>query len=141
MSIVNRKARFEYHIIEEYEAGINLLGSEVKSLRMKGANISDTFCYQKDNEIYLKGMFIPKYEQSSYYNHEEKRDRKLLLHKKEIKSLIKATQDKGITIVPLSLYISRGRYKVRIGVCKGKKLWDRRESIKERDIKRENERN
>jgi SsrA-binding protein len=141
MSIVNRKARFEYHIIEEYEAGINLFGSEVKSLRMKGANISDTFCYQKDNEIYLKGMFIPKYEQSSYYNHEEKRDRKLLLHKKEIKSLIKATQDKGITIVPLSLYISRGRYKVRIGVCKGKKLWDRRESIKERDIKRENERN
>lgn len=141
MSILNRKARFEYHILEEYDAGISLLGSEVKSLRMKGANISDTFCYQKDNEIYLKGMFIPKYEQSSYYNHEEKRDRKLLLHKKEIRDLIKATQDKGVTIVPLSLYLSRGRFKVKIGVCKGKKLFDKRESIKERDIKRENERN
>jgi SsrA-binding protein len=140
MSIVNRKARFEYTILREYEAGINLFGSEVKSIRSKGANISDTFCYQRDNEIFLKGMFIPRYEQSSYYNHEEKRDRKLLLHKKEIRDLIKDTQDKGITIVPLSLYISRGRYKVRIGVCKGKKLWDKRESIRARDIKRENER-
>jgi SsrA-binding protein len=135
--IVNKKAYFEFHILKEFEAGIQLFGSEVKSIRNGNANIGDAFCYVWDNEVFIKNIYISKYEESSYMNHEEKRDRKLLLHKKEINAIIKLTQDNGTTVIPLELFVKKGRFKVKIGVAKGKKLWDKKVSIKERDIKRD----
>lgn len=139
--IVNKKAYFEYHIIKDFTAGIQLLGSEVKSLRDNNANISDGFCYIWNNEIFVKNLYIAKYKESSYLNHEERRDRKLLITKKEIRDIIKLLQDNGTTIVPLELFTIKGRFKLKIGVGKGKKLWDKRNSIKEKDIKREIKRN
>jgi len=138
--IVNKKAYFEYHILKDFTAGIQLFGSEVKSLRQGNANIGDGFCYVWDNEVFVKNIYISKYEESSYMNHEERRDRKLLLNKKEIREIVKLTQDNGVTVVPLELFITKGRFKVKIGVAKGKKLWDKRQSIKERETKREIER-
>jgi SsrA-binding protein len=135
--IVNKKAYFEFHILKEFEAGIQLFGSEVKSLRNGNANIGDGYCYVWNNEVFIKSLYISKYEESSYMNHEERRDRKLLLHKKEIRDIIKLTQDKGTTIIPLELFVRKGRFKVKIGVAKGKKLWDKKNNIKEKDIKRE----
>jgi SsrA-binding protein len=138
--IVNKKAYFEFHILKQFEAGIQLFGSEVKSLRHGNANIGDGYCYVWDKEVFVKNLYISKYEESSYMNHEERRDRKLLLHKKEIREIIKLTQDNGTTVIPLELFISKGRFKVKIGVAKGKKLWDKRQTIKERESKREIER-
>jgi SsrA-binding protein len=138
--IVNKKAYFEFHILKQFEAGIQLFGSEVKSLRHGNANIGDGYCYVWDNEVFVKNLYISKYEESSYMNHEERRDRKLLLHKKEIREIIKLTQDNGTTVIPLELFVSKGRFKVKIGVAKGKKLWDKRQTIKERESKREIER-
>jgi SsrA-binding protein len=135
--IVNKKAYFEFHILKEFEAGIQLFGSEVKSIRNGNANIGDAFCYVWNNEVFVKNIYISKYEESSYMNHEEKRDRKLLLHKKEISAIIKLTQDNGTTVIPLELFVKKGRFKLKIGVGKGKKLWDKKVSIKERDIKRD----
>ena len=135
--IVNKKAYFEFHILKEFEAGIQLFGSEVKSIRNGNANIVDAFCYVWNNEVFVKNIYISKYEESSYMNHEEKRDRKLLLHKKEISAIIKLTQDNGTTVIPLELFVKKGRFKLKIGVGKGKKLWDKKVSIKERDIKRD----
>lgn len=135
--IVNRKARFEYHILKEYTAGIQLLGSEVKSLRSSNANISESYCYIWNNEIFVKNMFISKYEESSWLNHDERRDRKLLLNKSEIREIVKLNQDNGVTIIPLELFIVNGRFKLKIGVAKGKKNFDKRQSIKEREVKRE----
>jgi SsrA-binding protein len=138
--IVNKKAYFEFHILKEFEAGIQLFGSEVKSLRNGNANIGDGYCYVWNNEVFVKSLYISKYEESSYMNHEERRDRKLLLHKKEIREIIKLTQDNGTTVIPLELFVRKGRFKVKIGVAKGKKLWDKRQTIKERESKREIER-
>jgi SsrA-binding protein len=138
--IVNKKAYFEYHILKDFTAGIQLFGSEVKSLRQGNTNIGDGFCYVWNNEVFVKNIYISKYEESSYMNHEERRDRKLLLNKKEIREIVKLTQDNGVTVVPLELFITKGRFKVKIGVAKGKKLWDKRQSIKERETKREIER-
>ena len=135
--IVNKKAYFEFHILKEFEAGIQLFGSEVKSIRNGNANIGDAFCFVWNNEVFVKNIYISKYEESSYMNHEEKRDRKLLLHKKEISAIIKLTQDNGTTVIPLELFVKKGRFKLKIGVGKGKKLWDKKVSIKERDIKRD----
>jgi SsrA-binding protein len=138
--IVNKKAYFEFHILKEFEAGIQLFGSEVKSLRNGNANIGDGYCYVWNNEVFIKSIYISKYEESSYMNHEERRDRKLLLHKKEIRDIIKLIQDNGTTVIPLELFVRKGRFKLKIGVAKGKKLWDKRQTIKERESKREIER-
>jgi SsrA-binding protein len=140
MKILNRKASFEYQFIQEYIAGIQLFGSEVKSLRNGNASIGEAFCYIWDGEIFLKNSFISKYTGSTYNNHQEKRDRKLLLHKKEIRDISKMTRENGITIVPIELFIKDGRYKIKIAVSKGKKLHDKRESIKSKDAQREIER-
>lgn len=136
MKILNRKAYYEYHIIEEFIAGIKLTGSEVKSLRKNSASITDAYGYVSNGEIFLKNSFISKYEQSSYLNHEEKADRKLLLTKKEIRVISKEVQNTGITIIPLEIFTLKGNFKVKIALVKGKKLWDKRLSIKEKDLKR-----
>ena len=137
MKIVNRKAKFEYEILNTYVAGIVLQGSEVKSIRNGRCNISDSFCIVDNNEVILKNCHISKYDSDKFTNHEELRDRKLLLTKKEILKLKEKSQIAGITIIPLKLFLQHNLIKVEIGLCKGKKLYDKRESIKERDIERE----
>jgi SsrA-binding protein len=141
MKLTNKKAYFEYHIISDFTAGIQLFGSEVKSLRNGNANIVEGYCYVWDNEVFVKNSYIAKYDQSSYLNHEERRDRKLLLKKREIREIIKLLKDKGTTAIPLELFVFKGRFKLKIGVAKGKKLFDKRQTIKERESKIEIERN
>lgn len=136
----NRKAHYEYYILQEYTAGMQLLGSEVKSLRNNDGNINDCYVYIKDNEVYVKGMYIAKYKQSSYLNHEEVRDRKLLLNKKEIRDIQKELKVNGITIIPLSVFTIDGRFKIKIGIAKGKKNHDKRSSIKSKDITKQTNR-
>ncbi len=138
--IVNRKASFEYHFIKEFIAGVELFGSEVKSLRSGNASIGEGYCYIWDDEIFLKNTFISKYLESTYNNHQEKRDRKLLLHKKEIREIAKLSRENGITVIPIEIFLIKGRFKVKIAVCKGKKLYDKRESLKLKDTQREIER-
>ena len=137
MEIFNRRAKFDYFIEEEYEAGIVLTGTEIKSVRNGHCNIKDSYGILKNNEIYLLNMFIGQYKEGNIFNHEETRRRKLLLHKKEIKKLVQAIELKGLTLVPLKLYFKDNKLKVALGICRGKKDYDKRESIKERDIKRE----
>lgn len=139
-TIKNRKARHEYAVEETYEAGIVLRGSEVKSMRQGKASLKEAFAYLKDGEVWLRDMYIKPYEQASYNNHNDRRERKLLLNKREIRELDKAISQKGYTIVPLKLYFKKGYAKVLIGIAKGKKKYDKREDIKERDTKRELER-
>jgi SsrA-binding protein len=138
--IFNRKASFEYHFIKEYVAGIQLFGSEVKSLRNGNCNIGDGYCYVHENEIFLKNIFISKYLESTYNNHEERRDRKLLLHKKEIKEIFKMARETGITVIPVEIFLINGKFKAKIAVAKGKKSYDKREDLKLKDAKREIER-
>jgi SsrA-binding protein len=140
MSINNRKAFHEYFILEEYIAGVQLLGSEVKSLRDGNANINDSYVLLVDEEVFLRGMFISKYKESSYMNHEEVHDRKLLLTKKQIRDIQKSVKVNGITIVPLQVYTVKGRFKVKIGIAKGKKLYDKKQTLKEKDIKKQTDR-
>lgn len=137
MEIVNRKARHEYNILENYTAGIVLQGSEVKSIKAGKANIGDAYCVITNGEVWLKNSHVSKYDSDKFTNHEEKRDRKLLLNKKEIRKLASDVQNPGYTIIPLKMFIMKGKIKVEIGLCKGKKDYDKRESIKERDSKRE----
>ena len=138
MEIINRKAKFDYFVEEEYEAGIVLTGTEIKSIRKGSCNIKDCYGIIRHGEIYLLNMFIGQYKEGNIFNHEETRDRKLLLHKKEIKKIAPAIEVQGLTIVPLKLYLSsNNKLKALIGVCRRKKNYDKRESIKERDIKRE----
>ncbi len=134
---VNRKARHEYHILESFEAGIALTGTEVKSLRAGKANLQDSFARVENSELILYNMHISPYEQGNRFNHEPKRPRKLLMHKHEIMRLLGKTQEKGLTLVPLKVYFTRGRAKVELALAKGKKVHDKREAIKERDAKRE----
>jgi SsrA-binding protein len=134
MHIQNRKARFEYHILKEYVAGLQLFGSEVKATKDNNASISEAFVYIYNGEAFIKGMHVGKLKGSSR-DHEEVRDRKLLLNKKEIQSIAKSITERGITVVPISLFQRDGKIKLRIGVAKGKKLYDKKEAIKERDIK------
>ena len=136
MEIVNRQARFNYFINEEIECGISLTGTEVKSIREGSANINDSYARVKNNEIYLINMFISKYKDGNIFNHEETRERKLLLHKSEIKKISKQVELNGYTLVPLKIYFVRGKVKVLLGICKGKKLYDKRETIKKRDLER-----
>lgn len=141
MEIYNKKAKFDYFIEEEYEAGIVLTGTEIKSIRKGSCNIKDCYGIIRKGEIYLLNMFVGQYKEGNIFNHEETRDRKLLLHKKEIKKISQMIEVQGLTIVPLKLYFKENKLKVLIGICRGKKNYDKRESIKERDIKRDVERN
>ena len=141
VSISNRKARFEYEILEVYTAGLQLQGTEIKSLRSGNANLAEAFCYVKEAEVWVTGMYIAEYSYGSYLNHEPKRLRKLLLNKKEIKSIDSALQDVGITIVPLKLFINaKGWAKIEIALARGKKLHDKRQDLKQKDDKRQMDR-
>ena len=137
MEIKNKKAYFDYFIIEEIEAGIVLTGTEIKSVRGNHVQLKDSFVRIKDNEAYVLNMNISKYKEANQFNHEEDRTRKLLLHKKEIKKLKDKTQVEGMSIVPLKMYIKDDHAKLLIGLVKGKKLYDKRETIKKRDLERE----
>ncbi len=138
--ITNRKARHEYHIDEVYEAGIALKGTEVKSLRLGNANLQDRYAFVRAGEVFLEGMHISPYEFGNQFNHEPKRERKLLLNKREIRKLICKTKEKGFTLVPLSVYFKNGKAKIELALARGKKSYDKRKTIAERDAKREQER-
>jgi SsrA-binding protein len=141
MEIVNRQASFNYFVEETYEAGIVLTGTEIKSIRSGKCNIKDSYAIIKNNEVYLLNAHISHYREGNIFNHEETRTRKLLLNKKEILKLNNKLNIEGYTLVPLKIYFVRGRAKVLIGVCKGKKNYDKRESIKEKDLQREMNKN
>jgi len=136
----NRRAFHDYEILETYEAGIALVGTEVKSLRDHGGNLAEAYVRIIHGELWLIGASIAPYRFGNIYNHEERRERKLLMHKNEIKKLKEAVQQKGLTLVPLSLYLKEGRVKIKIGRAKGKKHHDKRRAITEREKKREMDR-
>lgn len=138
MEIKNRKAKFNYFIEKTYEAGIALTGTEIKSIRKGSANFNDAYIRIKNREAYVVNMYIAKYEEGNRFNHDERRERKLLLHKSEIKRLGSEIESAGYTLVPLRLYFKGNYAKVEIGLAKGKKLYDKRETIKKRDLEREN---
>lgn len=140
MEIQNRKARYEYFIEETIEAGIALKGTEIKSLRKSSCDLSDSFAIIKKGEVYLLNAFIAKYDEGNIFNHDTRRTRKLLLHKSEINKLLNKVSRSGYSLIPLDIHFKNGKAKVALGVCKGKKLYDKRETIKERDLKRENTR-
>ncbi len=138
VSIRNKKASFEYFFIETYTAGIVLTGTEIKSIRLGKASLVDTFCYINNGEIWVKGMSITPYFYGSYNNHEMKRERKLLLNRKEIQKLQSATKQTGYTIIPTLVFIDdKGRAKMDIALCKGKKMYDKRQTLKEKEDKRD----
>ena len=133
----NRRARHDYHISEALEAGVSLVGSEVKSLRDGKASLQDAYAVVRNDEVFLVGVHIPPYPQAAMQNHEPTRIRKLLLHRAEIRRLISKTAEKGLTLVPLRMYFKGNKVKVEIGVAKGKRHYDKRESIAKRDAERE----
>ena len=133
----NRKAWHEYHILEKYEGGMVLYGSEVKAIREGKANIKEAYVRFIDNELFTVGMHIGKYSNEGYSTHSPVRDRKLLLHKKELLKIRKMVDEKGKTLIPLSLYLKGGRVKVEFGLAQGKKIWDKRKTKMEKDVKRE----
>ena len=138
MIALNRRARYEYTFIEEFDCGIILVGSEVKSVRMGNVTMVDAFIYIKDNEVWIKNLKVAAYKSAHTLDkHEENRDKKLLLTKKEIQKISKLLDQNGNTCVPLSIFCKRNKLKIKIGVVKGKKLWDKRQTIKDRDIKRD----
>ena len=136
MEILNRKAKYNYQVFETLEAGIVLTGTEIKSLRLGKANIKDSYARVKNNEVFLINMHISSYDNGNIFNHDETRERKLLLHKKEIFKFRDKIKLEGYTLVPLKVYLKDGRAKVLIGLAKGKKNYDKREDIKKRDIER-----
>ncbi len=131
--VTNRKARHNYHVVESLEAGIALVGTEVKSCRARQISLQEGFIAVDKGEFWLENVHIAKYEQGNQFNHNPLRKRKLLLHKKEIIRLIKQVDQKGMTIIPLSMYLKKGKVKVQVGLCKGKDKADKRESIKKRE--------
>ena len=133
----NRKAWHEYHILEKYEGGMVLYGSEVKAIREGKANIKEAYVRFIDNELFTVGMHIGKYSNEGYSTHSPVRDRKLLLHKKELLKIRKMVDEKGKTLIPLSLYLKGGRVKVEFGLAQGKKIWDKRKTKLEKDVKRQ----
>ncbi len=137
IEILNRQAKYNYEILETYEAGIVLKGTEIKSLKKGNANIKDSYAIIKSEEIYLLNMHISHYEEGNIFNHDETRTRKLLLHKKEILKLKNKIDLNGYTIIPLKIYFVKRKAKVLIGLAKGKKDYDKREDIKKRDVERE----
>lgn len=137
VNIKNRRATFDYEITDKYIAGIVLTGTEIKSIRQGKAGLADTYCLIENNELWVKGMYVAEYFYGSYNNHVTRRDRKLLLTRKELSKIAKAAAEPGVTVVPLRLFISdKGYAKLQIGVGRGKKLYDKRQSIKEREEKR-----
>ncbi|MCF0241962.1 MAG: SsrA-binding protein SmpB [Treponema sp.] len=136
----NKKARFNYFVEDSYECGIELKGTEVKSVKNGAISFPDGFAEIKRNEIWLRNFHISEYSYSSIFNHDPERPKKLLLHREEIKRLIRKVEEKGYTLVPLDVYLKNGRVKVTLGVCKGKKLFDKRDTIKTRDLQRETQR-
>ena len=137
IEIKNKKATFDYFIEEEIEAGIVLKGTEIKSIRNGLANLKDCYAIIKNGEVFLLNMFISKYENGSIFNHDERRTRKLLLNKKEILKLRDKVEISGYTLIPIKLYFKNNKAKILLGIAKGKKNYDKRESIKEKDIKRD----
>ncbi len=138
VNILNKRARFDYEIIEKYTAGIVLAGSEIKSIRLGKASITESFCEFHDLELFAINTHIEEYAYSQNFNHKAKSERKLLLNKKELKSLHKSLQNKGLTIIPLRLFTNeKGLAKLEIALCKGKKNYDKRDTIKDRDNKRD----
>ena len=137
VEIKNRKAYFDYFIEKEIEAGIVLTGTEIKSIRKGSANLKDTYAKIKNDEIFLINMYIAKYDEGNRFNHEERRTRKLLLHKNEIQRLKEKVNQEGYTLIPLELYFKNNKAKIKLGVCKGKHTYDKRRSIKERELKKE----
>ena len=133
----NRKAWHEYHILEKYEGGMVLYGSEVKAIREGKANIKEAYVRFIDNELFAVGMHIGKYSNEGYSTHSPVRDRKLLLHKEELLKIRKMVDEKGKTLIPLSLYLKGGRVKVEFGLAQGKKIWDKRKTKMEKDVKRQ----
>lgn len=137
VTIKNKKASFEYEFIDTFEAGMQLMGTEIKSIRDSKASIKEGYCVFKKGELFIKNIHISEYKEGSYNNHEPKRDRKLLLHKRELEKLSKKKNDVGLTIIPVKMYInSRGLAKIQIALAKGKKMHDKRESLKAKDDKR-----
>ena len=137
IEIQNRKAKFDYEILESYEAGIVLTGTEVKSIRLGKANLKDSYCIIKNNEIFILNMHISSYDYGNIFNHNETSTRKLLLNKKEILKLKNSLELNNLTIIPLKLYFKKNKIKLLIGLAKGKHNYDKRESIKKRDQERE----
>ena len=133
----NRKAYHDYFVLEKYEAGVELFGTEVKSIRAGTVNLKDSFCAVKNGELFAHGIHISPYEHGSYYNRDPDRPKRLLMHKREILKLQARVQQDGLTLIPLSLYFRDGRVKVELGLCKGKKLYDKREAAAARSAKRE----
>ena len=133
----NRKAWHEYHILEKYEGGMVLYGSEVKAIREGKANIKEAYVRLIDNELFAVGMHIGKYSNEGYSTHSPIRDRKLLLHKRELSKIRKLVEEKGKTLIPLSLYLKHGRVKMEFGLAQGKKIWDKRKTKMEKDVKRQ----
>lgn len=133
----NKKAYHDYFVEEKFEAGLELFGTEVKSVRNGSINLKDSWCHIKDGEIFVNGMHISPYEQGNIFNRDPMRQKRLLMHKREIRRLFSLTKQQGYAIIPLSVYFVRGRAKLEIGLCKGKKLYDKREAAAERDAKRD----
>lgn len=141
MKRVNKKAYYDYFVLEDFIAGIMLQGSEVKSLSMGDFNFESSYIIFKGNELFIRDMRIAHYKDASYNNHEEMRDRKLLLNKKELSKISKEIEKKGIAIIPLEVFPKNNKFKIKIGICRGKKNYDKRQSIKKRDLERETGRN
>lgn len=139
INIQNKKARFEYEILDKYVAGIKLSGTEIKSIRASKARITESFCeFNEAGELFVINMFIEEYSHGNFYNHNPKSSRKLLLNKRELKKLQKEIQNVGLTIIPLKLFITdKGWAKLEIALCRGKKLYDKRQNLKDRDNKRD----
>ena len=136
----NKQANFDYFIEETIECGISLQGTEIKSLRQGAGDLKDTYAIIRNNEVFLLNMYIAKYEEGNRFNHDERRSRRLLLHKYEIKKIKEKIEREGYSLVPVKAYLKDNRVKILLGIAKGKKLYDKRQTIKERDIKRENAR-
>lgn len=137
MEILNRKARYDYEILDKFEAGIVLTGTEIKSIRNGQANLKDSYAIIKNNEAYLLNMHVSEYKQGNIFNHDETRTRKLLLHKNEIKKINDKVSIKGLTLVPIKLYFKNGKAKIELAIARGKHTFDKKETIKQRDIERE----
>ena len=138
INIKNRRASYEYELIDKYVAGMQLMGTEIKSIREGKATLADAYCYFRNEELWVKQMHITPYAQGTHYNHDQTRERKLLLNKKELSKLLAKTEEKGMSIVPTRLFINeRGFAKLEIALARGKKIHDKRDSIKEKDVKRD----
>ena len=137
MEAINRSAKYSYFVLEEFECGIVLTGTEIKAIRNGKVNLKDSYAIIKNNEVYLLNTHISEYKEGNIFNHNPRRTRKLLLHKKEILKLKSKVNEEGLTLIPLKLYFKKNKVKILLGLCKGKKNFDKRETIKERDLLRE----